>query len=292
MSAPLDVVLDTDAYNEIDDQFAIAHLLLSPDQVNLQAIHAAGFHNARSTSFGDGMERSYEEIHRLLERVPGSTAPPVHRGARSHLADGAGESNPAADDLIDRARAARGDRPLTVVAIGAPTNVAVALRRAPDIAETIRLVWLGGHGLHWPDTAEFNLKQDVPASRAVLDGVHHLTLVPCLGVAQILLTTAAELAASLVETPLNEFLVNRFAASIPRDAGGQPRLGYARPLWDVAATALVLCPDALRTTVRKLPRLTDDLTWDHAQLARGAAVVEAVDRNAVMADLFQTLNSG
>ncbi len=47
-SGPLPrMVLDTDAYNEIDDQFALAHILLSPDRVQLEAIYAAPFHNSR-----------------------------------------------------------------------------------------------------------------------------------------------------------------------------------------------------------------------------------------------------
>ena len=66
-SGRIDVVLDTDAYNEIDDQFAIAYLLKNEDKLNTKAIYAAPFLNARSTSAGDGMEKSYQEIFKLLE---------------------------------------------------------------------------------------------------------------------------------------------------------------------------------------------------------------------------------
>ena len=57
-SAPVDVVLDTDAYNEIDDQFAIAYLLKSKEKLRVKAICAAPFHNARSNSPGDGMKKA------------------------------------------------------------------------------------------------------------------------------------------------------------------------------------------------------------------------------------------
>ena len=60
------MVLDTDTYNEIDDQFALTYALLSPEALTLEAIYAAPFHNARSTGPGDGMEKSYQEILRLL----------------------------------------------------------------------------------------------------------------------------------------------------------------------------------------------------------------------------------
>jgi hypothetical protein len=46
LSAPkgnIDVVIDTDAYNEIDDQFAIAYLLRSTEKLNTRAIYAAPF---------------------------------------------------------------------------------------------------------------------------------------------------------------------------------------------------------------------------------------------------------
>ena len=50
------MVLDTDTYNEIDDQYALAQVLLSPEDVTVEAVYAAPFHNARSTGPGDGME--------------------------------------------------------------------------------------------------------------------------------------------------------------------------------------------------------------------------------------------
>lgn len=279
-----DVVLDTDAFNEIDDQFAIAHLLLSPDRVNLQAIYAAPFINGKVSSFGEGMEQSYEEIGRLLELLPGIAAPPVLRGATTFLDDHGTAPNPAADDLVERARAATPDRPLHVLAIGAPTNVALALRRAPDIADSVRVIWLGGHGLHWPHAREFNLKQDVPASREVLETAH-LTLIPCRGVAELLLSTAAEMEACLVDSPLNRFLIERVRQT------RESMFAYARSLWDVAATGVLLTPKALRTTDRPRPRLTVDLAWDLAETGAPATIVEWMDRNVILGDLFTTLNT-
>ena len=66
-SGKVDVVLDTDAYNEIDDQFAFAYLLKSKEKANVTAIYAAPFHNTRSVGPLDGMEKSYDEILKLLE---------------------------------------------------------------------------------------------------------------------------------------------------------------------------------------------------------------------------------
>ena len=53
----VDVVLDTDAYNEIDDQFAIAYMLLSPERIRVKQLYAAPFHNSKSTSMNGWMNR-------------------------------------------------------------------------------------------------------------------------------------------------------------------------------------------------------------------------------------------
>ena len=42
-SGRLDVVVDTDLTNEIDDEFALVYALLSPERLNVLAIHAAPY---------------------------------------------------------------------------------------------------------------------------------------------------------------------------------------------------------------------------------------------------------
>ena len=37
------IILDTDTYNEIDDQFALAYAMLSKDKVDLLSVNAAPF---------------------------------------------------------------------------------------------------------------------------------------------------------------------------------------------------------------------------------------------------------
>src|SRR5437868_5321521 len=48
------MVVDTDTYNEIDDQFALVYALLSPERMTCEAIYAAPFHNQRSSGPEDG----------------------------------------------------------------------------------------------------------------------------------------------------------------------------------------------------------------------------------------------
>ena len=79
------MVLDTDTYNEVDDQFALVHALLSPDRLSVEAIYAAPYFNDRSTGPADGMEKSYEEIHRLLEKLNWPQRDFVYRGSPAYL---------------------------------------------------------------------------------------------------------------------------------------------------------------------------------------------------------------
>ncbi len=175
------MVLDTDTFNEIDDQFAVVYALLSPEQLALEAIYAAPFFNHRSSSPGDGMEKSYEEIQRLLDRLDVQAHNLAHRGSDGFLSDYENPfSSSATDDLIERAMNTAD--PLYVVAIGALTNIASAILLEPRIVEKIVIVWLGGHALHWPHTVEFNLAGDVMAARLILDCGVPLVLIPCAGV--------------------------------------------------------------------------------------------------------------
>src|SRR5918911_670213 len=65
----ISMVLDTDTYNEIDDQFALVYAMLSPERLKVEAVYAAPFHNSRSSGPADGMQKSYDEIIRVLDRL-------------------------------------------------------------------------------------------------------------------------------------------------------------------------------------------------------------------------------
>ncbi|MBQ3669283.1 MAG: nucleoside hydrolase, partial [Clostridia bacterium] len=195
---PVDMVLDTDTYNEVDDQFALSLSLLSPERVTLRAVYAAPFHNTRSSGPEDGMLKSYDEIVRLLGMVNVKPDGFVFEGSRAYLPDGETPvDSPAARDLIARAMARPAGDPLYVVAIGCITNVASALLMEPALVHKIVLVWLAGHEFSWPDTREFNMMQDKPASRIILDSGVPLVLVPCMGVASHMTATTYELAACI-----------------------------------------------------------------------------------------------
>lgn len=275
------VVLDTDTYNEVDDQFALAHLLLSPDRIDLQAVYAAPFHNSRSSGPDDGMEKSFEEIHRIMDVVAAVNTPPVFRGSTSWISGGgAPVRSDATRDLIDRAMGI-GDGKLYVVAIGAPTNVASALIAEPRIAGKIVVIWLGGHAPYWPDTGEFNMKQDMQASRILLDTVVPFILVPCKPVASHLSVTVAELEKELD----GRSRLGTYLTGIVRNYEGMQR-GESKVIWDLAATAWVLNPEWVPTQEEPSPILLDDRTWKLDPSRHKIRIAREVSRNQILRDFY------
>ena len=75
---------------------------------------------------------------------------------------------------------------LYVAAIGAPTNIASALLMEPELVKKIVVIWLGGQPLYFPHGIEFNLMQDIEASRVLFNSGVPLVLIPCMNVASLL----------------------------------------------------------------------------------------------------------
>lgn len=223
----VDVVIDSDAYNEVDDQFAIAWALRSSERVNVEAVYAAPFcsqaiaklitppgqkpiHLTREmlgsgVHFADtpaeGMELSYQEILNLFSLLGVSSDGKVFRGSTAYIEDDPDRKpvdSEAARDLVKRAMARPEGKRLYVLSIGAITNVASALMMEPAIADKITVVWLGGQPPYFRNGAEFNLMQDIPAAQHLFNCGVPLVLVPCQGVASHLTVTPAEMEALLM----------------------------------------------------------------------------------------------
>jgi len=281
----INMVLDTDTFNEIDDQFALVYTLLSKDKINLQAIYAAPFYNEMSSSPKDGMEKSYEEIIRILERMNEPSDGFVFRGSDCYLpSKDEPVDSEAARDLIAKAMAAPDDQPLYVVAIGAITNIASAILLEPRIIEKIVVVWLGGHALEWPDTKEFNLAQDVPSAQIVLDCGVPLVLIPVLGVSSHLLTTLPEIDTYVRgKGAIGDFLADRF------ESCSQDHFGYSRVIWDISTIAYLLNPASVPTQLIQSPILTDQITWSKDARRHLIRYASFVHRDSVFRDLFRKL---
>jgi inosine-uridine nucleoside N-ribohydrolase len=280
---PVSMVLDTDTYNEIDDQFALVYSLLSPN-LTVEAVYAAPFFNSRSTGPADGMEKSYEEIVRILSMMNRPTEGFALRGSDRYLTSrDEPVPSPAVDDLVARARA-HGDEPLYVLAIGAITNVTSAILTAPDIIERIVVVWLGGHPTYWPTARDFNLEGDILAAQVLFDSGVPLVLIPAKNVTEHLRTTLPEMEAYVKNAgPIGNYLYEIF-----RDY--RDDYAWSKVIWDIAAVAYLNNPDWIPTRVEPSPVLRDDATWGSQDPGRHAIRMALdVHRDAVFGDLFRKL---
>lgn len=299
-SGKVRMVLDTDTYNEIDDQFAVVHALLSPERLSVEAIYAAPFFNHRSTSPGNGMELSYEEILRLLDRLNVPSEGLAHRGSNGFLVDyGHPYTSDAVSDLIERAM--HSDEPLYVVAIGALTNIASAILIEPKIIEKIILVWLGGNALHWPHTNEFNLFGDVLASRLIFDCGVPLVLIPCAGVTTHLRTTVSEIDQYVQgQGAIGEFLAKRFKEY------NDDHFAWSKEIWDVVAIAYLINADWVPSFITSSPMVAQQppaiepgknpypwekyhLTWSFDQSRHSIRCAYYLERDPIFRDLFTKL---
>ena len=319
-------VIDSDTYNEVDDQFAIAYAMMSRERLDVEAVYAAPFSSTFFTKFmgeavipmtsvlAEGLEQSYQESLNLFKLMDLSPEGKVFRGSPQYLSD---KETPvesaAARDLVRRAHAS--DELLYVIAIGEITNIASAILMDPSIIRKIVVVWLAGQPLHWPHALEFNLGQDVLASQIILDCGVPLVLVPCMTVASNLTTTAPELERSLkgksrVGTYLADYVIPQltqemgtnwlslFRQTYCRDMDDYGNIGIprgdtpfapSRIIWDISTVAYLVNPLWCPSRLTQTPRLTDDIRWQIDPSRHLMRICNYIYRDAVFGDLFDKL---
>ena len=284
-------ILDTDTFNEIDDQYALSLMVKCDDIFDIQAFTAAPFSNEKSSGPADGMEKSYQEILKLLALLGREDlAPLVRRGSARYLPDAKTPvESEAAREIVRLAYQNTGDAPLYVIAIGAITNVASALLIDPTVAERIVVVWLGGHALHFEHNREFNLFQDVPAARVVFDAAVPLVLLPCMGVVSHLTISMADLEKHLKGW---NALCDYLAGITIRESGIHSNLLCAsRVIWDVAAVAWFLDDAYVKTAIMPSPIPTEDGYWAKCGSRHPIRCAYWVDRDRILSRMIEELQS-
>lgn len=279
------VVLDTDTYNEIDDQYAVVYALLSPEQIEVEALYAAPFFNHRSTSPADGMEKSYEEILRLLSRLDVDPEGFVFRGSTGKLTDyDTPYRSAAALNLVERAMQDR-EELLVVVAIGALTNIASAILIEPQMIDRTVVVWLGGNAFHWPHNREFNLSQDILAARLLFDCGIPLVQVPCYGVTTHLRTTVPEIDRYVAgRGAIGDYLAETFKGY------KNNHFAWSKEIWDVAAIAYLINHEWVPTDFVHSPIVTDQNTWSFDYSRHFIRYARYIHRDAIFRDMFTKLD--
>lgn len=281
------VVLDTDTYNEIDDQYCLAYALLSPEKIQLEAVYAELFRNRKAATCQEGMEKSYQEILKVL-RLMGreELSSRVFRGSCQMLPDRhTPVDSDAARDLIQRSR--QGEQ-LYVAAIGALTNVASALLLDPSLKDRIVVVWLGNHLNGQPDNREFNYQQDPVAVQVVFDSGVPLVNIPAGGVTSHMTTSEPELRHWLKgRNPLCDYLYEITCQECREYGMGE---AWAKEIWDVVTIAwLVSEEDWTTDVIMHVPVVTTENALCHSPARHLMRQVIQLRRNKIFEDLFSKL---
>lgn len=274
--APIRVVLDCDTANEVDDQFAIAHALGSPEGL-LDVRGVVSVHN--TTAHGPGSRDMYQEEAERVVGLSGGGVPCIPGAERpmEHREDMVPSSG--LEFLVEEAR--RG--PLTVVSTGPATDVASLLLAAPEVRESLRVVWLGGFGdeetYRRYRSVELNGRADIAAWRALLEGAVELLQVPGWPAPAKLVVEADSYAEELrgLGRPVAGYLADILELWVKEYVGPVDPKGE-KILWDVACVAAIADPRAVRTEPLAVPTL--DAAGAHDFTARGRTVEALVDLDA------------
>lgn len=323
------LVIDSDAKNEVDDQFAISWALCSPERFHVEAVYAAPFshsvyqHHLGNSGYPDnespqeGMNESYQEIEKLFGLLSIDPAGKIFHGSSSFLP---GPATPvisdAARDLVRRGMSS--DEPLYVAAIGAATDVASALLLEPRLKDRLTVVWLGGQPLHFGHGREFNLLQDVPAAQVLFSSGVPLVWIPCMGVASLLSLSDADIREKLLgKNHLCDYLAQIVLAQFPgmekalaraayhrhvqllgQDDTPEDYLGqfsssyvaWSRIIWDISTIAFLKNPGWVQSSLIPVPSLTEDARWITGQKeTRQIRAAHYCQRDLIFGDLIACL---
>ncbi|MFV0414758.1 MAG: nucleoside hydrolase [Chthoniobacterales bacterium] len=278
------VILNTDAKNEADDQFAIVHALLTTS-FEIHSIIPAHF--GPGTSPGeDTRQASWDEVNLLLRLMSLKDKVRVDPGAGRALPNEATpQPSPGAELIVSEAM--KDDpRPLNVLFFGPLTDMASAILMEPRIRErNLHIIWVGGaEGLtHYGK--EFNLSNDVHAANVVMRSPIPVSQIPyplyghfCVGHEELL-------AKVFPHGPLGRYLVEQL---IEHSRRVNTMANEYHSLGDSPAVGVLIAPHSGRWQMRAAP-IYDPETCDVSQRLENVRPVreyETFDARFLLEDFF------
>ena len=284
--ARIPVVLSTDVGNEIDDQWAITYLLLQPrfDVLGVMSAYAPSI-------TAPAGHTSYRILVDVVENRLGMSAhPPLIEGGSLPMENAkAPRPSPAVNFLIETSRRFSKNNRLTVLMIGAATDVASAILTDPTISERIRVIQMGFTDEQ--DGNEFNVANDVHAVQAILDSNVPLVVGPgkvCRASLSLTLDQAREMLAK--RGAIGAWLWEEYQAWYFRYVKPLRVNDFSKPwvIWDDITLAYVLGMTTQHTLPR--PRLRDDMTVEQVKTDRTVTWITDVDETRMWADFLSLVD--
>lgn len=279
------VIVNTDAANEADDQFAIVQALLTP-KLDIRGFVATHFGAQRTET---SMEQSFDEIERILALMEMSGDYPVYRGSAGRLDDEAPIVSEGAQFIIDEAMRDDAEEPLFAIFLGAITDLAAAYKAKPDIAGRLTAVWIGGGA--YPDGGEeFNLGNDIAAADIVFGSDIPLWQVPR-DVYKMPRVSLAELAVKVRPWgTIGEYLFRQLEQFnlLPTHSPRWPP-GESWNMGDSPAVSLLIDDQNFDCELRHAPEIGADMGYVHSGARRQIRVYKSVDSRFILEDLYAKL---
>lgn len=276
------VIVNTDAKNEADDQFAIVHALLTPS-FEIEGVIPAHFGTRRSSR---SMEDSREEVDLLLRLMDWTDRTRVENGAPTAIPDEhTPVPSPGAQLIIDAAMS-EDPRPLHVAFYGPLTDMASALLMEPRIQDrNVRVVWIGGGP--WPNGGrEFNLSNDIAAANVVFRSKLEVWQIP-MSAYRHMAVSYAELDEKVAPLgALGEYLVDQLV-EFNEKVQDQPM--EHRSLGDSPAVGVIMYPNCGPWQLRPAPEFTPEMHYVHTGRNRDIRVYDSVDARFIHEDFFAKL---
>ena len=279
----INVILDTDTYNECDDQFALAYMLKSQDVFNIEAITVAPFsHKKYNVTVKEGQDNSYNEVLKICKWLNFDTTNKVFKGAEDYICNGYNENNDAVNKIIKIAL--KNDKTY-IMAIGAITNVALAIKKEPKIIDKIEVIWLGGNELGYKDNLEYNFKQDIDAVKETFESKVKLTILPCKDVVSKLRIDINVLRESLSnKSEICDYLIDRFYND------GYHGIQESRVIWDISVIAYMINKNWFTSKEISCPNIKDDTSYELTNDKHEITIINNLEPDKIYEDLFKKLS--
>ena len=293
------IILSTDCGAEVDDQWALSHLALSPELAvrGIVTTHT-GEHEILAPPAAETSARVAQEV---LDHLSLQSQPPVIPGSNTALSDQSTPlPNPGVDFILETSRAYTPSQRLTVLVIGAATDIASALLLDPHLAERIEIVAMGFN--QWPQgTDPFNVKNDISAWQVLLASRAPIVVGDTTVTARHLRITREHARANFSSRGVSgRYLADLLVSWINTqgdlcEAVAGDRFSW--PLWDEVTVAYLL--GFTHSTVYARPTLRSDMTFappagavDALQLTPADSVtwITAIDADRLWTDLQHKLD--
>jgi inosine-uridine nucleoside N-ribohydrolase len=197
--------------------------------------------------------------------------------------------SPAVDFLVEISRRFTRDNRLTVLMIGAATDVASAILTDPTIVDRIRVIQMGFPGEKGGD--EFNIANDVHAVQAILDSKVPLVIGPG-NVCRASLSLSLDQARAMLATrgAIGAWLWEEYQAWYFRAVKPLRVDDFSKPwvIWDTITLAYVLGMTEQHTLRR--PSMRDDMTFEQGRTDRTVTWITDVDEKRMWADFLSLID--